>query len=205
MFGGAPPGGGGGYGGGGGPGGYGGGQFAGAAAHGKESTKLILDMKIARLDKHMYTDGAPETWHKNIRSYLLGRHSSMKPILDAVEKMGDTRLNEVSFRLLVGNCMSDLEPDQVNRELWSWLSLTLEKSSSAQRTFHNVPELQGAEVDFSRVRLSHDQSSRLTWSGSRSDMQVPTNCRKLNSFSLLSPMRSTPSRIGFMELWRPRR
>jgi hypothetical protein len=44
------------------------------------------------------------------------------------------------------NTMIDLDPLQVARELWSWISLTLEHSSSAQRTFHLVEELNGAEV-----------------------------------------------------------
>ena len=58
-----------------------------------EPRRLTLDLKLARIDKHMYTDAAPETWHKNIRTYMLGRHSSMKPILDAIERMGDVRLS----------------------------------------------------------------------------------------------------------------
>ena len=42
--------------------------------------------------------------------------------------------------------MIDLDPIQVARELWSWINLTFEHSSSAQRTFHLVEELDGAEV-----------------------------------------------------------
>ena len=42
--------------------------------------------------------------------------------------------------------MIDLDPLQIARELWSWINLTLEHSSSAQRTFHLVEELNGNEV-----------------------------------------------------------
>ena len=86
----------------------------------------------------MYKDSAPETWHRNVRSYLLGTHSSMKPILDLIERQGDARIDEHGFRQLMLQVMSDLDADQVSRALWSWLDLTLEKSTSAQRTFHNV-------------------------------------------------------------------
>ena len=38
------------------------------------SEKLRLDLKLARIDKHLYRDNAPETWHKNVRTYLIGTH-----------------------------------------------------------------------------------------------------------------------------------
>ena len=113
---------------------------------GGSSGRLVLDLILARIDKHQYTDSAPETWHRNIRAYLLGRHSSMKPILDSIERMGDTKITVPYFQWMCGQLMVDLEPGQVGQELWSWLYLTLEKSTSAQRTFHNVEELNGAEL-----------------------------------------------------------
>ena len=70
----------------------------------------------------------------------------MKPILDGIERMGDERLNAPSFRRLCSDLMVDLEPDQVSPEMWARINLTLEKSPAAQRTFHNVPELDGAEL-----------------------------------------------------------
>ena len=42
--------------------------------------------------------------------------------------------------------MIQLCPVQVARELWSWLNPTLEHSIRAQRTVHNVEELNGTEV-----------------------------------------------------------
>ena len=45
-----------------------------------------------------------------------------------------------------GEVMMNLDPIQVSRELWSWINLTLTKSTSARQTFHNVEELNGAEV-----------------------------------------------------------
>lgn len=45
-----------------------------------------------------------------------------------------------------GDIMMSLYPTYISRELWSWLNLTFEKSTSAQRTFHNIDEFNRAEV-----------------------------------------------------------
>ena len=37
------------------------------------SERLMLDLKLARIDKHFYKDNAPERWHKNVRTYLIGK------------------------------------------------------------------------------------------------------------------------------------
>ena len=39
---------------------------------GDKPDNLKLDTKLALLDKHKYSDSAPETWHKNVRTYLVG-------------------------------------------------------------------------------------------------------------------------------------
>jgi hypothetical protein len=110
------------------------------------SERLKLDLKLARIDKHFYKDSAPETWHKNVRTYLIGTHSDMAPVLNWCEARGKEPITSASLTLLAKEAMIQVCPLQVARELWSWLNLTLEHSTSAQRTFHNVEELNGLEV-----------------------------------------------------------
>ena len=107
--------------------------------------KLRLDSKLARIDKHMYLDSAPETWHKNVRTYLVGSHIDMMPFLTWIEGRGHSPITAADLELDNGLMMT-LDPMQISRELWSWLNLSLEKSTSAQQTFHNIEELNGAEV-----------------------------------------------------------
>ena len=109
------------------------------------SDKLRLDSKLARIDKHMYLDSAPETWHKNVRTYLVGSHIDMMPFLTWIEGRGHSPITAADLELDQGLMMT-LDPMQISRELWSWLNLSLEKSTSAQQTFHNIEELNGAEV-----------------------------------------------------------
>ncbi len=42
--------------------------------------------------------------------------------------------------------MIGFEPDQVSQDMSSWINLTLEKSTAAHSLFHNIPELDGAEL-----------------------------------------------------------
>ena len=109
---------------------------------------MKLDLKLAQIDTHVYLDAAPETWHKNVRTYLIGTHVDVGPFLNWVEAQGKQVITEDALQDLVpsGQIMMNLCPIQVSRELWSWINLCLEKSTSAQQTFHNVPELNGAEV-----------------------------------------------------------
>ena len=50
--------------------------------------KLRLDLKLARIDRHFYKDIAPETWHNKVRTYLIGTHGDMAPILNWCEARG---------------------------------------------------------------------------------------------------------------------
>ena len=130
----------------------------------------------------MYSDSNPETWHRNVRAYLLGRNSGMKPILDAIESMGDERLSEERFQQMVGGLMVDLEADQVPQELWSWIYMTIEKSTAAQRTFHNVPELNGAELYRRLVApLGQVQPSVQRKNALRDKIQAPTRAKAMTS------------------------
>ena len=103
-------------------------------------------MKLARIEKHFYRDNSPETWHKNVRTFLLGCHQDMALILDWIEARGKEVIIADSPKQMQSDTMIGLDPIQVARELWSWIHLTLEHPSSAQRTFHLVQELNGAEV-----------------------------------------------------------
>ena len=110
--------------------------------------RLRLDVKLARIDKHFYTDAAPETWHQNIRTYMIGVHADMMPFLTWIESHGkrEIKWDDLQRCARESEVMMSLDPLQVAHEMWSWLNLTLEKSSSAQRTFRNVGELNGCEV-----------------------------------------------------------
>ena len=67
-------------------------------------------------------------------------------ILGRIEARGREVIIELALKQMQEDTMIDLDPLHVARDLWSWLNLTWEKSSSAQRTFHNVQELNGTEV-----------------------------------------------------------
>ena len=72
----------------------------------------------------------------------------MKPFLKRIEARGTRKITEgdlTSMRRDDG-VMIDFDPVQAAQELWSWLNLTLEKSATASRTFHNVEELNWAEL-----------------------------------------------------------
>ena len=77
---------------------------------------------------------------------MLGQHKDMQPILDAIEERGHKQFAAGDFEVTCADLMISVEPDQVSQVMWSWINLTLEKSTSAQRIFHNCPELDGAEV-----------------------------------------------------------
>ena len=108
--------------------------------------KLRLDSKLARIDKHMYLDNAPETWHKSVRTYLVGQHIDMMPFLSWIEGRGHCPITAADLEPMASQVMMTLDPMHISRELWSWLNLSLEKSASAQQTFHNIEGLNGAEV-----------------------------------------------------------
>ena len=80
--------------------------------------RLVMDLKIAQLEKHQYDDARPESWHKKVRTYMMGRHIDLKPFPDWVESRG-TKL--ISFEGLEGmgrvDCvMVDLDPIQCSTE-----------------------------------------------------------------------------------------
>ena len=137
---------------------------------------------LARLEKHLYTDNAPETWHKNVRAYFLGRSKCMKPILDAIEARGDHKVSEDDFQRMCNNLMVDLEADQVSQEMWSWINLTLENPTSAERTLHNVPELNGAELYRRLVApLGQVQPSVQRKNALRDKIQNPTKAKSMTT------------------------
>ena len=70
----------------------------------------------------------------------------MAPILNWCEARGKAPITSASLTEMAKEAMIQLCPVQAARELWSWINLTLEHSTSAQRTFHNVEELNGLEV-----------------------------------------------------------
>ena len=81
-----------------------------------------------------------------MRNYLLGTHNDVVLILDWVEARGKEVITEAPLKEMQEATMIELDSLQVARELWSWLNLTREHSSSVQRTFHHVQDLNGAEV-----------------------------------------------------------
>ena len=112
--------------------------------------KVTLDKKLALLDKHQYDDHKPDSWHKNIRTYMIGCHVDMKGLLDWIERRGEAKVRSCDLMILSsgtgGASMMDLDPLHASNEMWSWLSLCLGKSAHAQRLFNNVEELNGAEA-----------------------------------------------------------
>ena len=67
-----------------------------------------------------------------------------------------------------------------SQEMWSWINLTLEKSTSAQRTFHNVPELEGAELYRRLVVPLTEVSPTLTrHQALRTKVQNPTKAKSI--------------------------
>ena len=79
---------------------------------------------------------------------MIGVHADMMPFLTWIENHGKQEIKWVDLQPCAreSEVMMSLDPLQVAHEMWSWLNLTLEKSSSAQRTFRNVGELNGCEV-----------------------------------------------------------
>ena len=57
--------------------------------------QLKLDLKLARIDKHFYRDNSPETWHKNVRTFLLECHLDIVLVLDWIEARGNLRALEL--------------------------------------------------------------------------------------------------------------
>ena len=118
----------------------------------RSGSKLVLDLKLARIDNHLYSDSRPETWHTHVRSYLVGRHDDMGTFLDWIENRGNQVITYDDLRHLSSEhsggdgLMMSMDPIGASKELWSWLNLSLEKSTKAQQTFRSVAELNGAEV-----------------------------------------------------------
>ena len=52
-----------------------------------------MDLKIAHLDKHQYDDAQPESWHNNVRTYMIGRFIDLKPVLHQVESRRTRRIS----------------------------------------------------------------------------------------------------------------
>ena len=57
-------------------------------SQGGARSQVKLDLMLARIAKHFYRDNSPETWHKKVRTFLLGCHSDMVLILDWIEARG---------------------------------------------------------------------------------------------------------------------
>ena len=108
--------------------------------------RVSFDKKLAMLEKHIYSDAEPELWHSNIRAYLIGARTDVKSSLDWVEAQGNKKISCDYLKGSSRAMMIDFDPAQCSHELWSWLSPTLGKSAHANRTFHNVDKLNGAEV-----------------------------------------------------------
>ena len=76
----------------------------------------------------------------------------MKPYLSWVEAKGADKVTVQQLRAMQctdsegDSYMLTIDPVQASQELWSWINLTLEKSATAQRDFHNAEELNGAEA-----------------------------------------------------------
>ena len=84
-----------------------------------------MDLKVALMDKHQYSDTHPETWHKAIRTYLIGRHVDDKPFLDWIEARGLRKISVDDIRPDSMGIMVDFDVAQCSREMWSFLSLCL--------------------------------------------------------------------------------
>ena len=59
-------------------------------------------------------------------------------ILDWIEARGKEVITADSLRQMKSDTMIELDPLQVARELWSWIDLTLEHSSSAPELPYEV-------------------------------------------------------------------
>ena len=100
-----------------------------------------MEFKVALMDKHQYSDAQPESWHKAIRTYMIGRHVDVKPFLDWIEARGARKIQGADLDPRTMGIMVDFDTLQCSREMWNFLNLCLGKSSHAQRTFNNVEEL----------------------------------------------------------------
>ena len=118
----------------------------------RSGSKLVLDLKLARIENHLYSDSRPETWHTHVRAYLVGRHDDMGTFLDWIEGRGNDAITYTDLQSLSSGhsggdgLMMTMDPVGAAKELWSWLNLTLTESTRAQQTFRSVAELNGAEV-----------------------------------------------------------
>ena len=79
-----------------------------------------MDLKIAQLDKHQYDDARPESWHTNVRIYIIGRHIDLNHFLDWVESRGTKRISFDDFGAMgrVDGVMVDFDPIQYSTEMW---------------------------------------------------------------------------------------
>ena len=80
-------------------------------------SQLKLDLKLALIAKHFYQDSAPETWHKNVRTVLLGCQLDMVLIIDWIEARGKEAITAASLKQMQEETMIGLDPLQVAREL----------------------------------------------------------------------------------------
>ena len=103
-------------------------------------------------------------------------------ILGWIEARGKAVITAAYPKQMQSDTMIDLDPLQVARELWSWINLTLEHSRSAQRTFHFVEELNGAEVYRQLVGpLGITEASMKRRSTLRDKVQNPVRAKKWHS------------------------
>ena len=89
--------------------------------------------------------------YSNISHRMPCRHEA---IPRPSESGGIHKIDQARLRGMVDTdgVMIMIDPVRMSQNRWSWLNLALEKSATAQRTFHNVEELNGAEVYRKLVR-----------------------------------------------------
>ena len=78
-----------------------------------------MALKISQLVKHQYDDARPESWHNNVRIYMIGRHIDLKPFLDWAESCGTKRVSFDDLEAMgrVDGVMVDFDPIQCSTEM----------------------------------------------------------------------------------------
>ena len=141
--------------------------------------KVNMDLKIATQDKHIYSDAHPEAWHKEIRKYLIGRHPDMKAFLNWIEGQGHNVITDRALRESSAMCdVISFDPVQVSQELWSWLNMTLGKSSHANRQFNLTEELNGADA-YRRLVAPQTTTSIIKRNALRDKIQNPQRSKSM--------------------------
>ena len=88
-----------------------------------------------------YEDKEPHKWYGTTRSNLIGRNPVLDPIFGWFEKQGERVIlkKEAPGLREVPGLMTDLEPQQVSEQLWSFLNLDT-VGTSLRESFLNVPK-----------------------------------------------------------------